>query len=295
MLLDTLEKKGIAHPPKWLANNTPYLVTMGSQAYGVSDGASDIDVYGFCIPHKDVVFPHLAGHIAGFGTPPAGFEQYMEHHLVDPDKQVEYDIVVYNIVKYFNLCMTGSPNMVDSLFVPRNCVIHSTHTGEIVRENRKLFLHKGSWPKFKGYAYSSMSKIRNKVNSSNPKRAANIEAHGYDTKFGYHCVRLLNEIEQIMIEGDLDLQRNREQLKEIRRGEWSLEKLEDYFNKKEIALEEVYAKSDLPAGPDEVAIRNLLMECLESHYGNLDSVISRNLSIDAMVRDLEAVISKYSA
>ena len=28
--------------------------------------------------------------------------------------------------------------------------------GNLVREKRKLFLHKGAWPKFKGYAYSQL-------------------------------------------------------------------------------------------------------------------------------------------
>ena len=294
MLLDDLQKKNLIHPPKWMSNNTTYLVVMGSQAYGVNDDSSDLDVYGFCIPHKDILFPHLAGYIPGFGTQSPGFDQWMEHHVADSEKKVEYDLTVYNIVKYFDLCMNGNPNMIDSLFVPRNCVIHSTHVGEIVRENRKKFLHKGAWPKFKGYAYSSMSKIRNKVNSSNPKRAANIEKFGFDTKFGYHCIRLLAEIEQIMIEGDLDLQRNREQLKSIRRGEWSLDQLETYFTEKELFLEKVYAESKLPAGPDESAIKELLMQCLEEHYGDLGAVVTRNKSVNAMVREIETVLAKYS-
>jgi hypothetical protein len=40
-------------------------------------------------------------------------------------------------------------------------------------------------------------------------------------KFAYHTVRLLNEAERLLLQGDLDLQRNREQLESIRRGEWT--------------------------------------------------------------------------
>lgn len=71
----------------------------------------------------------------------------------------EYDFSVYNITKYFRLVMENNPNMIDSLFVPRNCVIHSTPISEKIRENRKMFLHRGAWHKFKGYAYSSIHKM----------------------------------------------------------------------------------------------------------------------------------------
>ena len=293
MILDNLYKQKLIHPPKWMLANTAYLTVMGSQAYGVSSDDSDLDVYGFCIPPKDLVFPHLACEIPGFGKQIQRFEQWQEHHVRDPNKAVEYDFVVFSIVKYFQLCMENNPNMIDSLFTPRQAVIHTTPISEHVREHRKLFLHKGSWHKFKGYAYAQMAKIRTKSNASNEKRAASIVEHGYDLKFAYHIVRLLNEVEQILVEGDLDLQRNREQLKEIRRGEWTLEQVETYFENKERALEATYAASKLPHGPDEALIKKLLLECLEQHYGDLSSAVVRDVNVEAMVRDLRTVLDKY--
>jgi len=35
-------------------------------------------------------------------------------------------------------------------------IINAFSVGNLVREKRKLFLHKGAWPKFKGYAYSQL-------------------------------------------------------------------------------------------------------------------------------------------
>ena len=294
MILTSLNKQNLIHPPKWLPDNTAYLTIMGSQAYGVSIDDSDLDVYGFCIPPKDLVFPHLAGEIPGFGRQIQRFEQWQEHHIKDPNKEVEYDFSVYSIVKYFQLCMENNPNMIDSLFTPRNCVIHSTAVSEIVRENRRMFLHKGAWHKFKGYAYAQMGKIRTKTNADNPKRAASIAKHGYDLKFAYHIVRLLNEAEQIMVEGDLDLQRNREQLKEIRRGEWTMEQVENYFEHKERALESTYANSQLPHSPDEAAVKTLLINCMEQHYGDLSTAVSRNVNVDAMVREIRSVLDRYT-
>ena len=293
MILKDLAKQNLIHPPKWLAYNTTYLCVMGSQAYGVSTDTSDFDIYGYCIPPKELVFPHLAGEIPGFGRQIQRFEVWQEHHIKDTNKNIERDFAVYGIVKYFQLCMENNPNMIDSMFVPRNCVIHSTAVSENIRENRHIFLHRGAWHKFKGYAYAQMSKIRNKVNSTNEKRAETIEKFGYDVKFAYHCVRLMNEVEQILVEGTLDLQRNREQLKSIRRGEWAIEQLEEYFMNKEHALETAYANSQLPNTPNEDAIKTLLLESLEAHYGSLTAAVVKDTDISRIVNDLKAIVERY--
>lgn len=194
-----LEEKNLISPPYFLKHNIHYEVMMGSFAYGVSNDVSDIDIYGFCIPPKDFIFPHLAGHIEGFGEQKQKFEQFQQHHIKDCSNKKQYDITIFNIVKYFQLCMENNPNMIDSLFVPVNCIVHSTKIGNMVREKRKIFLHKGSWYKFKGYSYSQLHKMENK----NPEgsRVETIQKFGYDLKFAYHVVRLLNEVEQILSEG----------------------------------------------------------------------------------------------
>lgn len=278
--------------PKWLPSNMHYEVQMGSVAYGVSNDNSDMDIYGFAIPPKEMIFPGIAGHIDGFGPKPQGFEQFDPHHIDDPAKKRQYDLAIYNIVKYFQLCAECNPNMIDSLFVPRRCVLFSTPIGEMVRDQRRTFLHKGAWHKFKGYAYSQLHKI-GKANKSNPRRQADIEKHGYDTKFAYHTVRLLGEVEQIMVEHDLDVQRNREQLKAIRRGEWTLQYLQEWFEAKEKHLEGVYAESSLRHSPDWEALRKLLLEALEAHYGSLSAVVQRDTSAQAILGDLRAVLERY--
>ncbi len=294
MILQKLRSQNVIHPPRWLVDQTQYLTVMGSVSYGVSGDTSDVDIYGFCVPPKDMVFPHLAGEIHGFGTQIQRFEQWQQHHVMPPDgRETSYDFQVFSIVRYFQLCMECNPNMIDSLFTPRRCVMHSTQVGEIVRENRKMFLHKGAWHKFRGYAYSQMHKIKGKVNSTNPARVKTIEKFGYDVKFAYHVVRLLDEIEQIMVEQDLDLERNREQLKSIRRGEWTLDQIERHFEAKERALENTYATSPLQHKPDEAAIKTVLMNCLEMHFGSITDAVRRDPSVDQLIRDIQNVLAAH--
>lgn len=291
-LIDRLHKRGLINPPYFLIHNTHYEVMMGSIAYGVSEDTSDVDVYGFCIPPKDVIFPHLRGEILGFGKQINRFEQYQQHHVEDKEARKDYDISIYSIIRYFQLVMENNPNMIDSLFVPHRCVLHITKVGNMVRDQRKSFLHKGCWHKFKGYAYSQMHKMD--IKEPEGKRKEMIEKFGYDVKFAYHVVRLLNEVEQILIEGDLDLERNREQLKSIRRGEWKVEEIREYFSKKEKELESVYLSSKLPYGPDEEKIKSLLLVCLEEHYGSLDQAIAKPDSFKSLLSDLQSVLGKYS-
>lgn len=218
--LQRLTDRGVAKPPRWLPANVQYETIMGSVAYGVSADTSDMDVYGWAIPPKEDLFPHLRGEILGFGRQHKRFEQFQEHHIADPDALAghgrTYDLTIFGIVKFFQLAMENNPNVLDSLFTPASCVLHCTQVGTLVRENRRLFLHRGAWPKFKGYAYSQLHKLA--IKEPTGKRVELVEKYGYDTKFAYHVVRLLGEVEQILLEGDIDLQRDNDRLKAIRRG-----------------------------------------------------------------------------
>ena len=292
--LQRLTDRELIRPPRWLPGNVQYETIMGSVAYGVSSDTSDVDVYGWAIPPKDDIFPHLRGEIVGFGRKLRQFEQFQEHHVEDRDALAGhgrfYDLTIFGIVKFFRLAMENNPNILDSLFTPVTCILHSTRVGNLVRENRKIFLHKGAWPKFKGYAYSQLHKLANKHPLG--KRAELVEKHGFDTKFGYHVVRLIGEVEMILMENDIDLQRNNEQLKAIRRGEWSEERLRAWFAEKEAQLERLYSESTLRSVPDEPRIKDLLLAALEEHYGSLqDCLVDPDRAV-ASLRNIQAELDR---
>ncbi len=277
------------HPPSWLPDNLCYETMMGSVAYGVSSDTSDMDVYGICMPPKETVFPHLAGEIHGFGAQIKRFETWQEHHVAAMDRS--WDFQILGIVKFFQLAMENNPNIIDSIFTPRRCVLSSTAIGEYIREHRTDFLHKGAWHKFKGYAYSQLNKVKTK--SPTGKRAELAEQYGYDVKFAYHVVRLLLEVEQILVARDIDLERDREQLKAIRRGEWTLSQLEEWATTKEKQLEALYHESTVPYGPDEPLIRRHLMHCLEQHYGDLSTAVAQPDAAVQLLRTIAQLTDRY--
>lgn len=288
-----LNKKKLLNCPGWLTDNMMYETLMGSVCYGTNTDASDEDVYGFCIPPKNLVFPHLGGEIPGFGRQIQRFEQYQQHHIKDVGAEKEYDIQIFSVVKYFQLLMENNPNIIDSIFTPRNCVTHCNSIGNIVRDNRKKFLHKGCYHKFKGYAYSQLHKMDSTERTG--KRKETFDKYGWDLKFGMHLVRLLLECEQILQTGDLDLQRDKEYLKSIRRGEVSREQVVEFFKAKEKYLEELYEKSTLPYSPPEDSLRDLLLQCLEAHYGNLTNCVV-SMTEQKLLNDLQNIkdiVGKY--
>lgn len=288
MILKDLHKNNLITPPPFLIDNTIYLVTMGSHAYGINKKDSDFDLYGATLPPKEIIFPHLAGEIYGFDMQTKRFEQYEQHHVMFKEK--EYDVTVFNIVKYFYLAtVKGSPNVIDSLFVPANCVRYISTVGNMIRDNRRLFLSKKLYHTYRGYSYSQKHKMQSKT-FENSKRKEEVEKHGFCVKYASHLVRLLNQIEQILTEEDLDLQRHREQLKSIRRGEWTIQQIEDYFTTKDKILENLYNESSLPYSPREKEIKQLLLDCLEHHYGSLDKAVVIEDKHTKALRDIKKII-----
>jgi len=352
-----LEEKRLITPPRWLSSNIVYETIMGSQSYGVSSGGSDIDVYGVCIPLKGILFPHLEGVIPGFGNQGQKFQEFEHHHVKDKDSQKEYDLKVMNIVKFFELARQGNANIIDSIFTHQSCVLYCNQVGQIIRDNRKLFLSKQCYKCCRGYAYGQMSEINKSKNikeikgilafedkygishkttfadstcalmDKTPDKAEGIQFYvgplsdlpysvlkeyndmyslgiqgskrfenrkidGTDLKFLYHLIRLLDEAVQILSTHDLDLQQNREQLKSIRRGEWTEAEVFEHFNMKERELETIYANSTLREKPDEDRLKRVLFECLETHYGSLDKAVVFQDEATVALREIEEIIDK---
>ena len=299
-IVSQLTKRGLIRPPTWLPDNILFEGVQGSNAYGVAVNESDFDMIGFCVPPKDLIFPHLAGQISGFGRQKKRFVCYQKHHIFDRDarggKGRQYDLNCYNIVHFFNLAMEMNPNMAASLFLPAECITHTSIVGNMVREKRHIFLHKGAWHRFKGYAFSQLAKMSTKSPEEGSRRAAIVKEYGYDTKFAYHLVRLLYEVEQILTTGDLNLRRNADELKSIRRGEWTEQQVREFFAKKEKALERIYEESTVvPWGPREDEIKQLLLDCLEEHWGHLEGCVVTDQTPVLALREIADIVDRNRA
>lgn len=262
-LIKELADKKLIDPPKFVPDQLIGLMTAGSVSYGISTENSDVDLVGLCMPPLHYIFPSLTGSINGFDQTPV-FEEFQQHHIEDGDKL--YDVKVYSLIRYFFLATAGNPNIIDTLFTSREHIRYSTPILEKLRENRKLFLSKACYPKFKGYAYAELKNI---TNLKTGKRREAVETLGYDAKNASHIFRLLGEIEQILNEHDLDLYRQKEECKYIRGGNYTLDQIREKFAAREKILEQAYNNSTLPQEPDRKAIRTLLMDIISTHYNGI--------------------------
>lgn len=112
----------------------------------------------------------------------------------------------------------------------------------------------------------------------------------FDIKFAYHIIRLLDEAEQILLEGDIDLQRAREPMKAIRRGEWTAEEVRSFAMEKEKALEAAYTNCKLPEKPAVEPLRQLLLNCLEAHYGSLQNCVAQVGWAEQTLKDMDVLL-----
>ena len=281
-----MEKDRVISPPPWMMDNLCYLTIMGSEAYGSNTEKSDKDIYGFCMNPKNTFLHSHYGLVFGFDNFES-FDQWQEHGRKDLSKNQEYDFTVYGIINYIKLLFGGNPNIIDSIFTPRRCVVFSNPVGELVRNKRHMFLSKQCFQKMKMYGYSQLKKL-----DRNPegKRKESYDIHGYDLKFASHLVRLILQCEQILVENDLDLERNREVLKSIRRGEWSLDQVKEFFFNKESVLEKLYHESNIQERPNIDEVRKFLIDCLEHHYGSLEKVLPANDGAAIALREINKVL-----
>lgn len=103
----------------------------------------------------------------------------------------------------------------------------------------------------------------------NPERAALEEKHGYDTKHAAHLFRLLRMCREILETGKVNVWRggiDAEEILSIRRGAWSYDKLVEWAEAEDAALEALYAerKYVVPKAPDRKAIDRLCIELVET-------------------------------
>jgi len=234
--------------PAFAASSLQYLVLMGSHAFRTANETSDRDFYGWCVPpaaerRRFQDFTALGATVEGTGE------------LVD--------FKIYNVNRFFARCAEGGSQALETLFADESCVVHTSPAAQLLRQQRKMFLHAGTAREFRRFAFAQFDDMVHQRRRDG-KRLESIERYGFDRKAAYHSVRLMNEAHQLLTEGDLDLTRSREQLVAIRSGEWTLSEIIAYFERMDATLDGLYGTTCLPASPDKKAIESLRRTCLRN-------------------------------
>lgn len=232
----------------WLEDRTILLAPTGSYAYGTNTEESDRDYKGVCIPPIDYYL---------------GLESFNEYNNSGgknfKNTKDDIDINIIHINKFVKDAMQGVPNNIEILFVRKQDFLKITELGQVLIDNRHLFLSKQIQKKFGGYAHSQLMKLKQKK-SNGTGRQDLIREYGYDTKFAMHSVRLLTSAIEILKTEDFSTYRpNRQLLLDIRNGKYTFDEVVEMIENYDNELKQELEISGLPKTPDYKAINEMLI------------------------------------
>jgi len=265
-----------AYQPFDILKHTIILGYRGSISHGTyrpntePNSIDDRDLMGICVPPIRYYF--------GLGK----FEQFDQQ--VDP-----WDVVIYEIQKYFRLMLKSNPNVLSLLWLdpsPRavyntmdeSPYIRLTDIGKLLIRNRSIFSSKLAYNSFSGYAYGQLKKMERTRYQGymGDKRKKLVEKFGYDTKNAAHLIRLLEMGIEFLSTGELKVWRdNHDYLTDIKDGKYSLEEIKDQADKKFSLIEKSKDESPLPDKPNYEAAELLLINIIQESL--LDAIVVKNL------------------
>ncbi len=260
---------------QWIKDNLLMEVVMGSQAYGLSTAESDVDFVCLVMPKHDMLYPQAYGYVNGFEQSP----NFNSKEIKGPGKKLIIDGIETegewnSLVKFFYLAgVKGSPNLLEVLFTRRALVKYSNDIGWMLRDNKDKFLSMKTFNAFKGYAFQQIQRIKRCVErgkAETPKRQEYLDKYGYDIKMAYHPLRLLDQMNQLLDTGTMDLMNNKEECKAMRLGEWGpWEKFrDDILNRLNLLEEKALRTNALLPKPQTGVLKQLLLDCIEEYYGS---------------------------
>ena len=125
-----------------LGDNIILLTLGGSYAYGMNQERSDVDIRGVALNSTREVLTYK------------DFEQVVD---------VDTDTTIYSINKIITLLTSANPNTIELLGCKPEHYIKLTNIGQILLDNKKLFLSKIAIHTFGGYANSQLRRLQNKA------------------------------------------------------------------------------------------------------------------------------------
>lgn len=137
--------------------------------------------------------------------------------------------------------------------------------GRSVGMNENFLLYLDKERRFKT-AQNDWKSFQDWKNKRNPARAETEMKFGYDVKHGMHLIRLMRMCKEILSgQGVIVKRPDREELLQIRNGQWSYDKIIE--NAKELQLEctELYKTTKLQQLPDYSKLDNLIIQMTENY------------------------------
>jgi predicted nucleotidyltransferase len=192
---------------------------IGSRAYGLEQGGSDVDRRGFYLPPADLHW---------------GLAKLPEQ--LETDNEECY----WEIEKFIRLGLKANPNILECLYSP--LVETCTPLAAELIEMRPIFLSRHIHRTYNSYVLSQFKKLEQDLRND----------HGIRWKHVMHLIRLLLSGVVVLEQGFVPLRvdEHRERLLAIRRGEVAWQEVEEWRLSLHRELDQALETTTLPEHPD---------------------------------------------
>jgi hypothetical protein len=247
--------------------------TVGSTLHGLHHGGQDDrdEMAIFLEPPEFLLGLRLARSGSSWGT----FEHYIERTQPEGARSGpgDLDLVAYTLRKWLRLAVAGNPTILLLLFSPDDSLIVCTDTGRRLRELAPAIVSQRAGPRYLGYLRTQKERLLGVRGQRRVNRPELIAAHGFDTKYAMHVVRLGYQGIELITTGRLTLpmpEPARSRIMEIRLGEWREDDVVAEIEDVERRLEVAVAQSSLREQPDQARVDAFAVDAYRDAWGWAD-------------------------
>ena len=210
----------VEDPAALVRDHTVYAAVVGSRAFGLATGDSDVDTRGVYLAPTPAYW--------GLVPPPA--------HVEGP----EPEWFSWELGRFCELALKANPNLLEVVHSP--LVVTCTPVGSELLELRGAFASRLARQTFNGYVLSQFTKIEADLRRDGAPRWKHV----------MHLLRLLFSAEQLLATGVplFDVGPHRDRLLAVKRGEVPWADVEAWRLALHARVDEAAATSPLPQAPD---------------------------------------------
>jgi len=246
--------------------------TVGSTAHGLHHGGQDDrdEMAVFVEPPEYLLGLRLARK-HGMHKP-YRFEHWVERTQSEGVRSGpgDLDLVAYSLRKYVRLALKGHPTVLLLLFVPAELTLVETELGRRLREVRPAVLSKRAGRGYLGYLRGQKERLLGTRGQKRVNRPELVDAHGFDTKYAMHALRLgyqgieLLEAERVTLPMP---EPERSSVMAVRLGHRSFDEVLAEIDEVERRLEAALEGTTLPDQPDDDAVNTFLVDAYREAWG----------------------------
>jgi uncharacterized protein len=255
-----------------MAERTTILrVPAGSNLHGLSlPGKDDSDEVAVCIEDMEAA--------VGFNE----FEQYIYRTAAEregrhdaPSQHGDLDLTIFSLRKFLRLAMQGNPQIIQCFFVPWNLCTVRDASGAQLQELAPLVVSRHAGARYLGYLEAQRQRLMGERGQKKTNRPELEAAHGFDTKYAMHILRLGFQGVELMTTGKLTLpmaEKDRAYVYATRLGEVPLQDVLTKAGELERQIKDLLHDAPIAAEPARDEIEAWMLRQYFNNWSAIESV-----------------------